>query len=65
MSTTICVNGIVKSTFFLVMGLNITNVTSCDLPIVILVTYFFSQLKLENGLKKHVWNVARIKYGST
>ena len=38
MSTTVRVNGTVQSTFFLVMRLNITIVTSCNLLIVILVT---------------------------
>ena len=28
-----------------------------------MVANFFSSLKLENGLKKHVRNVARIKHG--
>ena len=63
LSTTIRVYGTVQFTFFLVMKLNITIVTSCDLLIVTLVTSFFSSLKLENGLKKHVRNVAIITYG--
>ena len=63
MSTTVRVNGTVQFTFFLVMRLNITIVTSCDSLIVILVTLIFSSLKLENELKKDVRNVARIKYG--
>ena len=36
-STTVCVKSTVQFTFFLVMRLNITIVTSCDLLIVILV----------------------------
>ena len=40
------------------MRLNITTVTSCEWLIVVLVT-----LKLENGLKKYIPNIARIKYG--
>ena len=40
------------------MRLNSSIVTSCDSLIVILVTYFFLSLKLENQLKKY----ARIKY---
>ena len=40
------------------MRWNITIVTSSDSLIVILVT----SLKLENELKKHVQNVAKIKY---
>ena len=48
MSTTVGVNGTVQFTFFLVMTLNITVVTS---------------LKLENGLRNHVRNVAEIKHG--
>ena len=62
MSTTICVNGTVQFTFFLVMRLNITIVTSCDSLILIPVTLIISSLKLENGLKKHARNVAEIKY---
>ena len=45
------------------MRWNIIIIMSCDSLIVILVTYFFSSLNLENGLKKHVQNVARIKRG--
>ena len=66
MSTTFCANGTVGFTFFFVMRLNITIVTSYHcyhLLIVILVTYIFSSLKLENWLKKHVSNVAKVKYG--
>ena len=51
----------VQFTMFLIMRLNITIGTSCDSLIVILV--IFSSLKLENGLKKHIRNVARINYG--
>ena len=57
MSTNVHVNGNVQFTFFLVMKLNTTIVMSCDLLVLI-----FSSLKLENGMKKQVWNVARIKY---
>ena len=62
MSTTIRGNGTVQFTFFFIMRLNITIITSCDSLIVILVTYFL-MMKLEKGLKKHVQNVARIKNG--
>ena len=62
MSTTVRVNGTVQFTFFLVMRLKITIVKSYDSLITILVT-FFSLLKLENGLKKYVRNVAKIKHG--
>ena len=51
------VNGTIQFTFFLVMRLNITIVTSCDSC-----NLFLSSLKFENGLKKHVRNVARVKY---
>ena len=61
MSTTVRVNGTVQFTFFLVMRLKITIVKSYDSLITILVT-FFSLLKLENGLKKYVRNVAKIKH---
>lgn len=54
MSTTVRVNGTVKFTFFLVIRLNITIAISCDSLIVIFV-------KLENGPKKHVWNVFKIQ----
>ena len=54
MSTTVCVNGTVQFTFFLIMRLNITIVT-CNL--------IFSSSKLENGLKKHAKSITRIKYG--
>ena len=40
------------------MRLNITTVTSCEWLIVVPVTL----LKLENGLKKYIPNIARIKY---
>ena len=63
MSTTVRGNGAVQFTFFFIMRLNITIITSCDSLIVILVTYFFFIIKLENGLKKHIRNVARIKHG--
>ena len=43
------------------MRLNITTVRNCDLLLVILVTV--SPSKLENELKKHVRNVARITHG--
>ena len=62
MSLTDCVNDNVQFTFFLVMRLNITIAKSCDSFIVILCTLFFSSLKLENGLRKHVRNNAEIKY---
>ena len=58
MSTSVCVNGSIQFTFFLVIRLNITTVTSCDWLMII----FFS-LKLENRLWKHVQNVPEIKYG--
>ena len=58
MSTSVCVNGSIQFTFFLVIRLNITTVTSCDWLMII----FFS-LKLENSLWKHVQNVPEIKYG--
>ena len=45
------------------MKLSIIIVISCDLFIVLLVPCF-SLLKVENGLKNHVRNVAYIKYGS-
>ena len=48
MNTIFRVNGTVQFPFFLVMVLNITTVASCD---------------SWNGLKKHVRNVADIKYG--
>ena len=54
MRTTVRVNGVVQFTFFLVMRLNNTIVTSCDSLILILVPLIFSSLKLENGLKNHV-----------
>ena len=60
MSTTVCVNGTVQFTFFFVMSLNITIVTSCDGNTF---TLIFSPLKLENELKKHVRNVGETKYG--
>ena len=67
MSTTVLVTGTVLLTFFFVMRLNITIVTSYDSLIVILVIFIlvtqFLSLKLENGLKKDVRNVAGIKYG--
>ena len=62
MSTTVRGNGTAQFTFFFIMRLNITIITSCDSLIVILVTYFL-MMKLEKGLKKHVQNVARIKNG--
>ena len=62
MSTTVRGNGTVQFTFFFIMRLSITIITSCDSLIVILETYFLI-IKLENGLKKHVQNVARIKNG--
>ena len=58
MSTTVRVHVTTQFTFFFVMRLNITIVTSCD-PC----NLTFSLLKLENGLKKHIQNVAKIKYG--
>ena len=41
---------------------SISLVQCCDSVIVILVPYFFSSLKLENGMKKHVRSVTKIKY---
>ena len=38
MSTAVRVNGTVQFTFFFIMRLNITIITSCDSPVVILVT---------------------------
>ena len=61
MSTTVCVNGTVQFTSFLVMRLNITIVMSCD-SLIVIINLIFSSLKLENGLKKYVWNVTRTKY---
>ena len=61
MSTTVCVNGTVQFTSFLVMRLNITIVMSCD-SLIVIINLIFSSLKLENGLKKYVWNVTRMKY---
>ena len=60
MSTTVHVNGTGQFTFFLVVILNITIVTSCDSLTVILVPYI---IKLEHGLKNHVQNVDEINYG--
>ena len=54
MSTTDRVNGTAQFTFFLVMKLNITVVTSCN--------SLFSSLKLENGLKKYVQIFAEIRF---
>ena len=51
---TVRVNGVVQFTFFLVMRLNDTIVTSCESLIVILVPLVFSSLKVESGLKNHV-----------
>ena len=60
MSTTVSVKSAVQFTFFLVMRMNITIVTSCDSLIAI--TFTFSSLKPENKLKKHVQNAAETKY---
>ena len=57
MSTTVRGNGTVHFTFSFIMKLNIIIITSCDS----LFTIFI--IKLENGLKKHFRNVARIKHG--
>ena len=62
MSTTVRVNAAVQFTFFVIMGLNITIITSCDSLIVILVTYIFI-IKTELWTEKPVRNVARIKSG--
>ena len=61
MSTTVCANGTVQFTFFLIMRLNI--VTSCDSLVANTCNLILSSLKLENKLKKHVRNVAETKYG--
>ena len=63
MSATVHINGTAQFTFFLVMRLTITIVKSCDFLILILVPNF-SSLNLENGLKKHLRNVAEIKFRS-
>ena len=63
MSTTVCGNGTVQFTFFFIMKLNISITTSCDSLKYNTCNLIFSSLKLENGLKKHVRNVARIKHG--
>ena len=63
MSTAVCVNDTVQFTFFLIMRFNTTIIKSYDSLIVIIVTQFFSSLKFQNGLKKHVRNIARIKHG--
>ena len=63
MSTTVCVNGTVQFYFLLDQeiqhyyyhGLRFTYSNNCNL--------FFSSLKPENGLKKQVQNVTRIKHG--
>ena len=60
MSTTVRGDGTVQFTFFFIMRLNITIITSCD-SLVILVTNFFI-INLENELKKHVCNIAGIKH---
>ena len=68
MSTIVYVNGTAKFTFFFAMRFNITIVTNCDSLIVIHIPYVFgtlrfSSLKLENTMKKHVQNIAELKYG--
>ena len=64
MSTTVRGNGTVQFTFFFIMRLNISIITSCDsLKYNTCNLIFFSSLKLGNGLTKHVRNVARIKHG--
>ena len=57
MSATARDNGTVNFTFSFIMKLNIIIITSCDSLFTIFV------IKLENGLKKRVQNVARIKRG--
>ena len=57
MSTTVRVNGTAQFTFFWSWGWTLP-VTSCISLTVILVTYF-SSLKYENRLNKHVQNGAR------
>ena len=63
-SNTLCVIGTVQFTFFLVMRLNITIITSWDLVIVILVPYTFFIIKawkwIEETHPKHHWNKIRI-----
>ena len=56
MSITVHVNGTVQFTFFLVMNLYL-------LIVILILVILFSSFKLENGLKKHVQNVVRKKYG--
>ena len=63
LSTTVCGNGTIQFTFFFIIRLNVTIITSYDLLIVILLTYFFFIIKLLNGLKKDERIVARIKHG--
>ena len=63
MSTTVCVNGTVQFTFFLVMRFNVTFVTSYFFAYYNTCNLTFSLLKLEHRLKKHIRNVTRIKYG--
>ena len=47
MSTTVSGNGTVQFTFFFIMGLNFTIITSCDSLIVMLVLSFSSSLSLK------------------
>ena len=51
MNTTICFNGTVQFTFFLVIRLNITIVSSYDSFIVVFVTSFFEETR-----PKRRWN---------
>ena len=53
MSTTVHINGTVHLLSSLSWNWKLTIVTSCD----------SLNEKLENGLKKHVQNITRIKYG--
>ena len=63
-SITVYVNDTVQFTFLLVRRWNITVATSYGSLIVIFAYNFvFSSLKLENGLKKYVRNVAEMKHG--
>ena len=62
MNTTIRIHGTVQFTFFLIMRLNIT-ITRVVIGLLQYLYLNFLIIKLENGLKKHVRNVARIKHG--
>ena len=63
MGTTLCVNGSAQFTSFFAKKFNTTIVTSFDSLFVNTFNLIFSPLKFENGLQKHVRNVARTKYG--